>query len=196
MRCLGARNLLCRGRLYGSRGGPDGASRCSRAVAHNAPWWRRGGTVVIHEVQVKRLKVIPDERGRLMEMLRADDPLFKGFGQVYMTTAYPGAVKAWHYHKRQWDYLTCVQGMMKVVLYDGREGSPTRGEVNEFFIGDHNPILLQVPPLVHHGFKGVSEQEAIVINCPTEAYKHDDPDEFRVDPHDNDIPYDWRRRDG
>lgn len=151
---------------------------------------------MIHEANVKPLKVIPDERGRLMEMLRCDSDLFKGFGQVYMTTAYPGVVKAWHYHKKQWDHFVCVRGMMKVVLFDSRDDSPTKGEVNEFFMGDHNPILLQIPPLVYHGFKCVSDHEAMVINTPTELYNYNEPDEFRVDPHSNDIPYDWNRKDG
>jgi dTDP-4-dehydrorhamnose 3,5-epimerase len=151
---------------------------------------------MIHEVQVKQLKVLPDERGRLMEMLRSDDPLFRKFGQVYMTTAYPGSVKAWHYHKKQWDHFVCIRGMMKVVLYDGREDSPTKGEVNELFMGDYNPILVQIPPLVYHGFKCVSEYEAIIVNTPTEVYAYDQPDEHRVHPHNNDIPYDWSRRDG
>lgn len=150
---------------------------------------------MIHDVGVKPLKVIPDERGRLMEMLRSDDDLFKGFGQGYMTTAYPSVVKAWHYHKKQWDHFVCIHGMMKVVLYDGREDSPTYGEVNEFFMGEHRPILLQIPPLVYHGFKGISEHEAIAVNFPTEVYSYDDPDEFRVDAHENDIPYTWERKD-
>jgi len=131
-----------------------------------------------------------------MEILRADDELFRRFGQVYMTTAYPGAVKAWHYHKKQWDHMACVRGMMKVVLYDSREDSETHGEVNEFFIGEHHPVLLVIPPLVYHGFKCVSVDEAIVVNCATEVYDYDNPDEFRVHPHDNDIPYKWARRDG
>jgi dTDP-4-dehydrorhamnose 3,5-epimerase len=151
---------------------------------------------VIQDVQVKPLKVMADERGRLMEMLRSDDPLFRGFGQLYLTTAYPGVVKAWHYHKKQWDHFVCVRGMAKVVLFDSREQSRTRNEINEFFLGDHHPILLQIPPLVYHGFKCVGDGEAIIINCPTECYVYDNPDEFRVDPHGNDIPYDWARKDG
>ena len=79
---------------------------------------------MIDGVQVKKLKVIADERGRLMEILRSDDEIFGGFGQVYMTTAYPGVVKAWHYHHEQDDCFTCVKGMMTLVLYDNREGSP------------------------------------------------------------------------
>jgi len=151
---------------------------------------------LIDGVKVKKLKVIPDERGRLMEMLRADDDEFIKFGQIYMTSAYPGVVKGWHYHKVQTDNFVVVKGMMKVVLYDSREDSPTKGEVNEFFMGEHNPILLQIPPYVFHGFKCISETEAIVINCPTEVYNYRQPDEFRVHPHDNDIPYDWDRKDG
>ena len=151
---------------------------------------------LIQGVRTKALTVVPDERGRLMEMLRADDELFLKFGQVYLTAAYPGAVKAWHYHERQTDHFVCVRGMMKVVLYDDREGSPTRGVVNEFFIGDHHPLLVQIPPLVFHGFKCVSEHEALVINVPTEPYDHAKPDEFRIDAHDPRIPYDWARQDG
>lgn len=151
---------------------------------------------MIEGVTVKNLRVFSDERGRLMEMLRNDDTLFKGFGQVYLTTAYPGVVKAWHYHRKQWDHFVTVAGMMKVVLYDSREDSPTRGEVNEFFMGVHNPILVQIPPMVYHGFKCISDTEATVINTVTETYNYKDPDEFRVDPHENDIPYDWARKDG
>ncbi len=151
---------------------------------------------MIDGVRTKSLKVIPDERGMLMEMLRADDDVFIKFGQIYMTTAYPGVVKGWHYHKKQCDNFVVVKGMMKVVLYDSREGSSTHNEVNEFFMGERNPILLQIPPYVFHGFKCISEEMAIVVNCSTEVYVYDNPDEFRVHPHDNDIPYDWNRKDG
>ncbi|MEE9234729.1 MAG: dTDP-4-dehydrorhamnose 3,5-epimerase family protein [Candidatus Acidoferrales bacterium] len=146
---------------------------------------------MIAGVRVKDLRVIPDERGRLMEILRSDDELFQKFGQLYMTTAYPGVVKGWHYHQKQVDNFAVVKGMIKLVLYDRREDSPTRGEVNEFFLGDRNPQLVQIPALVLHGFKGVGTEEAIVINCPTELYHHAQPDEFRVDPFSGEVPYDW-----
>jgi dTDP-4-dehydrorhamnose 3,5-epimerase len=150
----------------------------------------------IEGVHVKPLKVLADERGRLMEILRRDDPIFLAFGQVYMTTAYPGVVKAWHYHKEQVDHFAVVRGMLKLVLYDTREDSSTRGEVNEFFLGDFSPILVQVPALVLHGFKCIGETEAIVINTVTEPYRHAQPDEFRIDAHSSDVPYDWARKDG
>jgi dTDP-4-dehydrorhamnose 3,5-epimerase len=151
---------------------------------------------MIDGVVTKRLRVIPDERGRLTEILRSDDELFSKFGQVYVTAAYPGVVKGWHYHKKQTDHFAVVRGMIKLVLYDNRHASPTKGEVNELFLGEHNPMLVKIPPLVFHGFKCISEQEAICINIPTEVYNYDQPDEFRIDPHKNDIPYSWERRDG
>ena len=151
---------------------------------------------MIDGVKVAKLKVIPDERGRLMEMVRCDDPDFVQFGQVYMTSAYPGVVKGWHYHKKQHDTMVVVSGMMKIVLYDMRAGSPTHGEVNEFFAGVLNPVRIQIPPGVCHGFKCISSEEAIVINTPTEVYDYKNPDEFRMDPHTKDIPYDWDRKDG
>ncbi len=151
---------------------------------------------MIDGVKIKKLKVISDERGRLMEMVRADDEDFVKFGQVYMTTCYEGVVKGWHYHHKQFDYMTVIRGMMKIVLYDNREESSTHGEVNEFFAGENNPIRVQIPPGVCHGFKCISPGEAIVVNTVSEPYAYDDPDEHRMDPHNNDIPYDWNRKDG
>lgn len=151
---------------------------------------------MIEGVMVKKLRVIPDERGRLMEILRMDDEMFRKFGQVYMTTAYPGVVKGWHYHKKQYDNMAVAKGMMKIVLYDGRPDSSTCGEINELFAGEHNPVLIHIPPYVYHGFKCISQEEAVVINTPTEVYDYREPDEFRVHPHDNDIPYEWDRKDG
>lgn len=146
---------------------------------------------MIQGVRTKALRPIPDERGRVMEILRRDDDIFLGFGQVYLTTAHPGVVKGWHYHRKQVDSFAAVKGMIKLVLYDRREDSPTRGEVNEFFLGEHNPMLVQIPAGVLHGFQCVGAKEAIVINCPTEPYDRENPDEYRVDPLSREVPYDW-----
>src|SRR5918912_1332289 len=106
----------------------------------------------IDGVVTKALRVMPDERGWLMEILRGDDrELFEKFGQVYVSATYPGVVKAWHYHQRQIDHFACVAGMVKLVLVDTRPDSPTNGAINEFFIGTQNPMLVQVPNLVYHG---------------------------------------------
>jgi len=151
---------------------------------------------LIDGVRFKELRVIPDERGYLMEMLRADDEIFLKFGQVYLSAVYPGTVKGWHYHKVQTDYFTIVKGMVKVVLYDDRPDSPTRGEVNEFFMGEQNPLLITIPPGVLHGMKAIGAEPGFLINCPTEPYDYASPDEYRVDPHGGGVPYDWTTRDG
>jgi dTDP-4-dehydrorhamnose 3,5-epimerase len=150
----------------------------------------------IEGVMVKELAVIPDARGRLMEILRSDEEIFAGFGQVYLTTTYPGVVKAWHLHRKQTDPICCVAGMLRLGLYDGREGSPTRGLTNEFYLGVHRPLVVVVPPGVHHGWKCVGQEEALIINTVTRPYDHADPDEERLDPHDNHIPWDWATADG
>ena len=151
---------------------------------------------MIHGVKTKTLRVLPDERGRVMEILRADDDLFEQFGQVYVTTTYPQVVKAWHYHRNQTDNIAAVQGMIKLVLYDPREDSPTKGEINEFFVGVHNPQLVRVPQGIYHGWKCISEEEAVIINIPTKVYVYEAPDEYRLPPHGSDIPYQWSRKDG
>ncbi len=146
---------------------------------------------MIEGVKIRRLRVIPDERGYLMEMLRSDWEEYERFGQVYVTAAYPGVVKAWHYHTLQTDHFVCVHGMAKVVLYDRREDSPTYREVNEFFIGERNPCLMKVPPLVVHGFKGIGQDMTLMVNVPTELYNYDEPDEYRLPFDTDEIPYDW-----
>lgn len=146
---------------------------------------------LIDGVWVKDLRFIPDERGRLIEILRSDEEGFVKFGQVYMTTTYPGVVKAWHLHKAQDDNFCCLKGTVKLVMYDARDDSPTKGTINELFIGDHSPKLVRVPPGVYHGWKCVSEDEAIILNVPTEPYNHEAPDEYRAAWNTPDIPYSW-----
>jgi dTDP-4-dehydrorhamnose 3,5-epimerase len=149
----------------------------------------------IKGVLTKKLRVIPDERGKLMEILRCDDPFFQKFGQVYLSVVYPGVVKGWHYHKLQTDNFVVIKGMAKVVLYDRREDSPTAGKLQEFFIGDQNPLLITIPPGVVHGMKGIGTESAYLINCPTEPYNYTQPDEYRLPPHGDEIPYNWERKD-
>ena len=151
---------------------------------------------LIEGVTTKNLRLIPDDRGRLMEILRADDEAFSTFGQVYITTAYPDVVKAWHCHKLQDDNMTVLMGLAKIVLYDDREKSRTKGMFNEFFVGEHNHILIHIPRLVWHGFKCISDNETMIVNVVTECYNYEHPDEYRKPPHGSDIPYDWSRKDG
>ena len=150
----------------------------------------------ISGVKVRKLRLIPDERGWLMEMLRSDWEEFEKFGQTYVTACYPGVVKAWHYHKQQTDHFICISGMAKVALYDPRDGSPTKGMVNEFFMGTLNPILVKIPNLVYHGFTAAGGETAIIVNVPTQIYNYEKPDEFRVPYDDPSIPYRWDVRSG
>jgi dTDP-4-dehydrorhamnose 3,5-epimerase len=151
---------------------------------------------LIDGVKTRKLRLMADERGHLMEMLRNDWEEFERFGQVYVTAVYQGVVKGWHFHKIQTDHFICVHGMAKVVLYDSRPDSPTHGEINEFFIGDRNPTLVKIPPGVMHGFKGISPELTLIVNVPTELYRYDEPDEYRLPAHTDQIPYDWGRKDG
>ncbi|MBO7393905.1 MAG: dTDP-4-dehydrorhamnose 3,5-epimerase family protein [Abditibacteriota bacterium] len=146
---------------------------------------------MIDGVQVKQLKRHADERGFLMEIMRTDYELFNKFAQAYVSKNYPGVIRAWHYHKKQEDYWVCLSGMIKTVIYDCREGSPTYGEVNEFFMGDDNPIMVKIPIGTMHGYKTVGTQPSLLINFPTELYNPKEPDEYREKFDSDKIPYDW-----
>lgn len=146
---------------------------------------------MIDGIVVKQLKRHADERGFLMEMLRNDDDVFSQFGQTYISMNYPGVIRAWHFHKKQDDLWVCVKGMIKTVVYDYREGSRTYGEVNEFFMGDNNPILLKIPVGTMHGYKTVGVEPSLLINYPTEVYNPKQPDEFREPWNSPSIPYNW-----
>ena len=151
---------------------------------------------MINGVVTKSLRLLSDERGYLMEILRDDDELFTKFGQVYVTACYPGIVKAWHAHRDQSDYICCLQGTAKLGLYDEREGSPTCGQTQSFVLGVLNPLLVRVPPMVWHGFTPVGGEMTLMLNVPTAHYNYDDPDELRRDPFDPEIDFQWHTEGG
>ena len=144
---------------------------------------------MIDGVLVVPLKRIPDERGTVMHMLKRTDPHFIEFGEIYFSTIYPGVVKGWHRHAEMTLNYACIHGRIKLVLFDDRDGSPTKGELMEVFLGPDDHSLVQIPPGVWNGFKGLGEETAIVANCST--HPHDPSRSDRLDPFDNDIPYDW-----
>lgn len=149
---------------------------------------------MIKDVLIKPLSQIADERGKVMHMLRADDPHFEQFGEIYFSVVYPGVIKGWHLHKEMTLNYAVILGMVKLVLYDPRENSPTKGEIQELFIGEDNYVLVKIPPGIYNGFKGMGTKPAIVANCATLPYR---PDEIeRVDPFTGDIPYDWGLKHG
>ncbi len=144
---------------------------------------------MIDGVIITQLKQISDERGKVMHMLRATDPIFKSFGEIYFSCVYPSAVKAWHIHKQMTLNYAVPHGRVKLVLYDDRPESPTSGEVQEIYLGDDNYSLVTVPPLVWNGFMGLGAEMAIVANCA--SIPHDPSEIERRDPADSSIPYDW-----
>lgn len=147
---------------------------------------------MIEGVLVRPLGQIPDERGKIMHMLRNDDSNFEQFGEIYFSVVYPGAIKGWHLHTRMTLNYAVVFGMIKLVLYDAREGSSTHGQLQEHFIGASNYSLVQIPRGIWNGFKGIGTTEAIVANCST--IPHDPEEIIRMDPFDQSIPYDWTLR--
>lgn len=148
----------------------------------------------INGVIITPLKQIPDERGKVMHMLRSDAPHFIEFGEIYFSVVNPQVVKAWHIHTKMTLNYAVVKGMIKLVLFDDREGSSTKGVLQEIFIGDDNYSLVTIPPDVWNGFKGISVEPAILANCATHSH---DPEEIkRLDPFNNHIPYDWSLKNG
>jgi dTDP-4-dehydrorhamnose 3,5-epimerase len=144
---------------------------------------------MIDGVLIKPLRQILDERGKIMHMLKSTDPEFEHFGEIYFSSVYPGVIKGWHLHTRMTLYYAVPVGVIKLVLYDDRAGSPTRGELMEIVTGPENYALIRIPPGVWNGFKGAGVVPSMVANCSTIPH---DPDEIkRMDPFDPSIPYNW-----
>jgi dTDP-4-dehydrorhamnose 3,5-epimerase len=144
---------------------------------------------MIEGVRITPLKQILDERGKIMHMLRNDAEGFAGFGEIYFSCVHPGAIKGWHIHKEMELNYAVPHGNIKFVLYDDRTDSPSRGELQEIFMGPDNYCLVTVPPMVWNGFKGIGSEMAIVANCTTITHRADEID--RLDPFDPSIPYNW-----
>jgi len=143
----------------------------------------------IDGVWIKPLRKIPDERGMIMHMLRADEPLFEKFGEIYFSVGFPGAIKGWHNHTRQSQNYAVIQGMIKLVLYDEREGSDSKGELIEMFTGEDKYELIHIPPGVVNGYKTYGTKPAIVANCSD--IPHEQGEMVRYDPLDSHIDYNW-----
>ena len=147
---------------------------------------------MIEGVKITPLKQIFDERGKVMHMLRSDSQNFIKFGEIYFSCTYPGAIKAWHLHKKMTLNYAVIHGAIKFVLYDDRQNSQTKGEIQEFFISPENYQLVTVPPGIWNGFKGIGDETSVVANCSTEP--HSQNEIVRKEYNDNSIPYDWNIR--
>lgn len=148
---------------------------------------------MIDGIQVRNLKVNADERGHLVEVFREDwNEYDTEPAMAYYSITYPGIVRAWHRHlEHQIDHFVCPEGRIKVGVYDDRDASPTKGELNTFVIGEHNQQVIRIPGACWHGFQAIGDESAMLINFPTKLYDYDDPDEERL-PYDTDrIPLDW-----
>jgi dTDP-4-dehydrorhamnose 3,5-epimerase len=144
---------------------------------------------MIEGVIITPLKQIFDERGKVMHMLRKDSEIFTEFGEIYFSCTNPGAVKAWHLHKKMTLNYAVINGQIKCVLYDDRPESSTYGCVEEIFMSTENYFLVTVPPLVWNGFKGIGMVPSIVANCA--SIPHDPSEIIRKPSFDKSIPYDW-----
>jgi dTDP-4-dehydrorhamnose 3,5-epimerase len=144
---------------------------------------------MIDGVRIKPLRQIVDERGKIMHMLRSDDEGFGSFGEIYFSVVYPGVIKGWHIHRRMTLNYAVPIGAIKLVLYDSRDDSPTRGELMEIVTGPDSYSLITIPPNVWNGFKGVGVTPSYVANCS--SIPHDPAEIERLDPFDPSIPYTW-----
>ncbi len=149
---------------------------------------------MIDGVKVIPLKQILDERGKVMHMLKATDPHFINFGEIYFSVGYPGVVKAWHEHTTMTLNNACMSGKIKLVLYDARPKSPTKGEIMELFLGEDNYCLVQIPPGIVNGYKNYGTVPAILANCATEPHRREEM--IKSDPLRKDIPYTWEVKHG
>src|SRR5580700_11078142 len=121
----------------------------------------------IDGVMVKTFKKWTDQRGYFIEQLKRGDVDDQGrpfipdqpFAQMSRSLVYarggnpPELIKAFHWHKKQWDYWDIVLGNARVVLVDLRPDSPTSGVVQTLILGENAPRMVAIPPLVAHGYQ-------------------------------------------
>lgn len=144
---------------------------------------------MIDGVKITKKKQFIDERGKIMRMLRVDDEEFVKFGEIYFSFTYPGAIKAWHKHKKMTLTYAAISGKIKLVLFDDRSNSPTKGNIEEIFLSDENYFTITIPPLIWNGFKSIENKSAIIANCTD--VPHFEEEIERKDYNDSSIPYDW-----
>ena len=168
----------------------------SKDAASITPEWSSRARL-IDGVIVREVKNVPKKGGHLTELFRRDwfgdaAPV----GQVFQNILAPRAVSAWHAHASTTDRLFVAAGLAEVALFDNREASPTRGELNIFQVGTLRPALIVIPPRVWHGVQNIGDGPAILINMVDAAYDYDDPDHWRIPSDSPDVPHRWAPRSG
>ena len=145
---------------------------------------------IIDGVKIIKKKQIIDDRGKILHMLRVDDENFVKFGEIYFSKIYHNAIKAWHFHKLMTLNYVTVHGSIKLVLYDDREESTTKGKVQEIMLSNKNPYLVSIPPKIWNGFCSASNEDAILANCSD--IPHDKDEIVRLPFDDPKFPYKWK----
>ena len=144
---------------------------------------------MIDGVIITKRKIIKDERGQVMHMLRNDDKMFKNFGEIYFSTINYKKIKAWHLHKEATLNYVCIKGKVKLVLYDDRDSSSSKGKLEEITLSPDNYNLITIPNNIWNGFKGLDKEESIIDNCLN--IPHNENEMVRIDPFDKSIDYNW-----
>ena len=124
-----------------------------------------------------------------MHMLRNDDKMFKNFGEIYFSTINYKKIKAWHLHKEATLNYVCIKGKVKLVLYDDRDSSSSKGKLEEITLSPDNYNLITIPNNIWNGFKGLDKEESIIANCLN--IPHNENEMVRIDPFDKSIDYNW-----
>ena len=144
---------------------------------------------MIEGVRIETRKVIPHEKGDVMHMLRADEGLLKQFGEIYFSFVHPGFIKGWKKHEKQTQYFAVPVGNIKLVLYDTRVSSKTKGQFQEMELGRSNYRLVRIPPQIWYGFQALGNESALIVNCTD--IPHDPAESINLDITDQSIPYNW-----
>ena len=147
---------------------------------------------MIEGVKIIKKQVISDERGKILHMLRCDDPNYIKFGEIYFSYVYPKKIKAWHIHKKMTLNYAAVFGKIKLVLYDERKESITFGNIQEIILSNANHLLVSIPPLIWNGFVSADDNLAVLANCSD--IPHDKAEISRLDYNDPKFPYDWNKK--
>jgi len=149
---------------------------------------------MIEGVKIKKIERHWDDRGFFCEVLKDDDEFFKEIKQTSYTETYPGVIKAFHYHEKQDDIWFVAGGMAQVVLYDLREGSPTKDETQVIYAGEDSPVLIYIPIGVAHGYRVLGNEKVKLFYHTTESYNPNNPDEKRIPFDSPEIGFDWETK--
>ena len=144
---------------------------------------------MIHDIKITPLKILSDDRGKVMHMLKRDDKVFAKFGEIYFSTIYNDKVKGWHLHRESTLNYACVKGKVKLVLYDDRKNSPSKGSIQEIILSPNKYFMVTIPKNIWNGFKGLDKEESIIANCLT--LPHNEKEMARIDPFSKKINYNW-----